>query len=48
MRQTSTPRWVKVFGMIFIGLALALVIVHLTGNSSFRHTPPVEQGTKQP
>lgn len=29
----SAPRWVKVFGIIFIVLVLAFVILHLTGNS---------------
>jgi hypothetical protein len=28
----STPRWVKVFGVIFIVLVLVFVILHLTGN----------------
>jgi len=29
----STPRWVKVFGIIVIVLILLFVILHLTGNS---------------
>lgn len=29
----SLPRWVKVFGIIFIVLILVFVILHLTGNS---------------
>ena len=29
----STPRWVKVFGIIAIALVLLFVILHLTGNS---------------
>jgi len=29
----SIPRWVKVFGIIFIVLILLFVILHLTGNS---------------
>jgi hypothetical protein len=28
----STPRWVKVFGVICIILVLVFVILHLTGN----------------
>jgi hypothetical protein len=28
----STPRWVKVFGIIFIILVLVFAILHLTGN----------------
>jgi len=34
---TNTPRWVKVFGIIFIVLVLLFVIMHLTGNSPFGH-----------
>lgn len=29
----STPRWVKLFGIIFVILLLLFVILHLTGNS---------------
>ena len=29
----STPRWVKVFGIIALVLILLVVILHLTGNS---------------
>ena len=29
----STPRWVKVFGIIALILILLVVILHLTGNS---------------
>jgi hypothetical protein len=36
---TSTPRWVKVFGIIVIVLVLLFVILHLTGNSLGGHTP---------
>ena len=32
-RPPSTPRWVKVFGIIFIVLVLVFVALHLTGNS---------------
>jgi hypothetical protein len=28
----ALPRWVKVFGIVFLVLVLALVILHLTGN----------------
>ena len=35
----STPRWVKVLGIIFIVLVLLVVILHLTGNSLGGHTP---------
>ena len=30
---SGTPRWVKVLVLIFIGLVLFVVILHLTGNS---------------
>jgi hypothetical protein len=52
-----TPRWVKVFAGIAIGLVLLFIILHLTGNSlggpgnhgfSGDHTPPFEQGAPQP
>jgi hypothetical protein len=29
----STPRWVKIFGIILIVLILAVVVVHLTVNN---------------
>ena len=35
----NTPRWVKVFVIIFIVLILAVVILHLTGNSLGGHIP---------
>jgi hypothetical protein len=49
----STPGWVKVFGVIFIGLVLVFVIVHLTGRGHGfgNHTSTstvVEHGTQQP
>jgi hypothetical protein len=28
----GVPRWVKVFGIVFIVLVLVLVVLHLTGN----------------
>jgi hypothetical protein len=31
--EASTPRWVKVFGIVMIVLALGFGIMHLTGNS---------------
>ena len=34
---TSTPRWVKVFGIIV--LVLLFVILHLTGGGLGGHTP---------
>jgi hypothetical protein len=47
----STPRWVKVFGIITIVLVLLFGILHLTGNSlggPGRHTLPIEHSTQQP
>jgi len=35
----STPRWVKVFGIICIGLVLLFVILHLAGYGRMNHTP---------
>ena len=33
----STPRWVKVFGIIAVILVLLFVILHLTGKSPAGH-----------
>ena len=35
----SMPRWVKMFGIVFIVLVLLLVILHLTGGGFKGHTP---------
>jgi hypothetical protein len=35
---TGAPRWVYVFGIIFIVLVLAFVILHLTGHGLGGHT----------
>ena len=42
MSQTppGMPRWVKVFGMIFIVLVLAVVALHLAGFNFGGHMPP--------
>jgi hypothetical protein len=43
----STPRWVKVFGGIFIVLVLLVFVLHLTGNSLGElhgSTPPSQFG----
>lgn len=48
---TSTPRWVKVFGLIALVLVLLFVILHLTGRGRGGpggHTPPIEHGVQQP
>jgi hypothetical protein len=42
----STPRWVKVFGIILIVLVLLFVILHLTGRGLGGHTPPIERGVQ--
>lgn len=50
----STPRWVKVFGIIFLILVLLVIILHLTGfgfGGHGGHTPPahvIEYGVQQP
>jgi hypothetical protein len=36
--DTRTPRWVKVFGIIFIVLVVLIVILHLTGRGFGGHT----------
>lgn len=49
--DTSTPRWVKVFGIIALVLVLLFVILHLTGRGLGGHTPPssvTEHGVQQP
>ena len=48
---TSTPRWVKVSGIIAIVLVLPFVIMHLTGGGLGGHTRPssvTEHGVQQP
>jgi hypothetical protein len=37
----STPRWVKIFGIIFVILVLTVVAMHLTGTDfgSLHHMP---------
>ena len=45
----STPRWVKVLGVITIVLILLVGIMLLTGeHGPGRHMPPVEHSTQQP
>lgn len=34
----ATPRWVKVFGIIFVVLVLLFIILHLTGNGLGGHS----------
>lgn len=35
----STPRWVKVFGIIALVVVLLFVLLHLTGRGPGGHTP---------
>jgi hypothetical protein len=44
----STPRWVKVFGIIVIVAALLFLILHLTGHRHGGHTLHMEGGAPQP
>ena len=48
----STPRWVKMFGIIALVLVLLFVILHLTGHSLGGHmptrTPIMAHGVQQP
>jgi hypothetical protein len=39
LADASTPRWVKVSGIIAIVLILLLVILHLLGSGLGGHTP---------
>jgi hypothetical protein len=45
---TSTPRWVKVFGIITLILILVFIILHLAGGGMGNHTPPIEHKMEQP
>jgi hypothetical protein len=45
--DTSTPRWVKVVGVIIIVLILLFVILHLTGRSPVDHRS-ASAGTPNP
>jgi hypothetical protein len=48
---TSTPRWVKMFGIIALVLVLLFVILHLTGSGLVRDTLPssvTEHRVQQP
>ena len=46
----STPRWVKVSGIIVIVLILLFVILHLTGNAFGlqMHMSPMQPTVQQP
>ena len=47
---TSTPRWVKVFGIIALVFVLLFAILHLTtgGLGPSGHTPPRAHRVQQP
>ena len=38
--DTGMPRWVKVFGIIFVLVVLVIVILHLTGRGFGGHMQP--------
>jgi hypothetical protein len=38
--DTSMPRWVKAFGIIFIVFVLVIVVLHLTGRGFGGHMQP--------
>ena len=47
----STPRWVKLFGILVLVLVLLFVGLHLTGNSPGgpgSHTSPIQHGVQPP
>ncbi len=52
----GTPRWVKLFGIIFIVLVLLFVVLNLTGHSPMgshmnmgnMDMTPTQQGVQQP
>lgn len=49
--ETSAPRWVKVFGIVFAILALLFVVKHLAGGGFQGHMPAhkaAEPGAQQP
>jgi hypothetical protein len=43
----STPRWVKIFGIVALVLVMLIAVVLITGlggeHGPGRHTPPIEQ-----
>jgi hypothetical protein len=47
----GTPRWVKVFGVILIGLVVLFAVLHLSGHSPvdhMNHMSPTQQGMQMP
>jgi hypothetical protein len=44
----STPRWVKVFGIVVIVLVLLFVILHLMGGGFGGHTPSIDYWVQPP
>ena len=37
--DSSTPRWVKIFGVIGLALVLLFIILHLVGGGLGQHAP---------
>jgi hypothetical protein len=50
--NASTPRWVKVFGIIALVLVLLVVVIMFTGvggeHGPGGHIPPIAHGVQQP
>ena len=44
----GTPRWVKVFGIIIVGLVLLFAVLHLTGHGPMNHMPSTQQEMQMP
>lgn len=47
----GTPRWVKVLGIVIIGLVLLFAVLHLSGRSPIdhmNHMSPTGQGMQMP
>lgn len=42
------PRWVKIFGIIFIVFVVVFGILHLAGRGLGSHTSVIEQGENRP
>ena len=48
---TSTPRWVKVFGIVALVLLHLFIVLHLADPDRYgpgRHTPPIDHGVQLP
>jgi hypothetical protein len=47
-RYPGTPRWVRAFGLITLGLALVFVLLHLTGRGFGDHGHHASSGARAP